>query len=377
MPQEKNEDTVMRDFDFHVPTKIIFGRGRVRDIASAIPAEARRIMIVTDRIVAERTPALAAVRRGLEGREVRVFDRVEENPSVATVEAGAREALDFGASFVIGLGGGSPLDAAKGIALLARNSGPLQPYLQGKALGQDPLPLIAVPTTSGTGSEVTPYAVFTDTKEGNKIGYSHPGIFPRLALLDPELTYSMPPAVVLNTGLDVLAHAMEAYLATTASALSDMAALRSIETVLAEIARAVRKEPEAMDRMALAAALAGIAITHGGTILAHIMGYPLTVFHGLAHGRASAVMLVHVLKALRADSTTPARVEAMDAVLQPCGGLETFLLGLGVSVRLAGYGVREEEIPLFARKTILKGDVRITPMAVTVETLEAIYREAL
>jgi len=376
MPQEKNEDTVMRDFDFHVPTKIIFGRGRIRDIGPSIPLAARRIMIVTDRNVAERTPALAAVRRGLEGREVRVFDRVEENPSVATVEAGAREALDFGASFVIGLGGGSPLDAAKGVALLARNSGPLQPYLQGKALGQDPLPLIAVPTTSGTGSEVTPYAVFTDTKEGNKIGYSHPGIFPRLALLDPELTYSMPPAVVLNTGLDVLAHAMEAYLATTASALSDMAALRSIETVLAEIARAVRKEPEAMDRMALAAALAGIAITHGGTILAHIMGYPLTVFHGLAHGRASAVMLVHVLKALRSDSTTPARVEAMDGLLRPYGGLETFLLGLGVSSRLAGYGVREEEIPLYAQKTIVKGDVQITPMAVTVETLEAIYRDA-
>ncbi len=366
----------MLNFDFRVPTEIIFGRRRIREIGSLLPLEVRRVMIVTDRNVAERTPALIAVRSGLEGREVRVFDRVEENPSLATVEAGAEEARGFGAAYVIGLGGGSPLDAAKGIALLARNEGSLLPYLQGKALAQDPLPVIAVPTTSGTGSEVTPYAVFTDPDGGNKIGYSHPGIFPRLALLDPELTYSMPPAVVLNTGLDVLAHAVEAYLATTASPLSDMAALRSIETVLAELARAVRKDPEAMDRMALAATLAGIAITHGGTILAHIMGYPLTVFHGVAHGRASAVMLVHVLKTLRLASTTPERVAAMDRLLEPHGGLEAFLESLGVSSHLADYGVREDEIPLYAQKTIVKGDVQITPMAVTVETLEAIYRHA-
>jgi len=364
-------------FDFHLPTKILFGRGRVRDIGSHIPDEARRVLVVTDRRVATRTPALDAVRRGLEGRDVRVFDEVEENPSLATIEAGTKEAKDFGAQLLIGLGGGSPMDAAKGIALAASHEGDLRGLLAGDQPSRPALPVIAIPTTSGTGSEVTPYAVFTDPEAGNKVGYGHPSIFPVVAIVDPELAAGMPETVALNTGLDVLAHAVEAYLSTIASPLSDTLALQAAEAVLAHLALAVRKAPESVDQMSYAAMLAGMAITHGSTILPHIMGYPLTMFHGVPHGRASALLLAPVMDFLRRSGRVPDRIRTIDGLFAPHGGIPAYLGGLGVSARLSDYGVREDEILDFARKTIVKGDVRITPAEVTVEDLAEIYRSAL
>jgi alcohol dehydrogenase class IV len=364
-------------FDFHLPTKILFGRGRVRDIGSHIPDEARRVLVVTDRGVATRTPALDAVRQGLEGRDVRIFDGVEENPSLATVEAGVKEARDFGAHLIVGLGGGSPMDAAKGIALAAVHDGALRGLLAGGEPSRPALPVVAVPTTSGTGSEVTPYAVFTDPQAGNKVGYGHPSIFPAVAIVDPDLSAGMPETVALNTGLDVLAHAVEAYLSTIASPLSDTLALHAAEAVLSHLAPAVRKVPESIDRMAYAAMLAGVAITHGSTILPHIMGYPLTMFHGVPHGRASAVLLAPVLDFLRRTGRVSGRIQVIDRLFAPHGGIPAFLSGLGVPTRLSDYGVREDEILAFARKTIVKGDVHITPAEVTVEDLASIYRSAL
>lgn len=364
-------------FDFHLPTKILFGRGRVRDIGSQIPDEARRVLVVTDRGVATRTPALDAVRRGLEGRDVRVFDGVEENPSLATVEAGTKKARDLGAQFLVGLGGGSPMDVAKGIALAAVHDGSLPGLLAGDRPSRPALPVVAVPTTSGTGSEVTPYAVFTDPQAGNKVGYGHPSIFPAVAIVDPDLAAGMPESVALNTGLDALAHAVEAYLSTIASPLSDVLALEAAKAALTHLAPAVRKVPESIDRMAYAAMLAGAAITHGSTILPHIMGYPLTVFHGVPHGRASAILLAPVLEFLRRAGRVPDRIRTIDGLFAPQGGIPAYLGGLGVSARLSDYGVREDEILAFAHKTIVKGDVRITPAEVTAADLTGIYLSAL
>jgi alcohol dehydrogenase class IV len=367
----------MNGFDFHLPTKILFGRGRVRDIGSQIPDEARRVLVVTDRGVATRTPALDAVRRGLEGRDVRVFDGVEENPSLATVEAGTKEARELGAQLIVGLGGGSPMDAAKGIALSATHEGDLRGLLDGGEPSRPALPVIAVSTTSGTGSEVTPYAVFTDPQAGNKVGYGHPSIFPAVAIVDPNLSVSMPETVTLNTGLDVLAHAMEAYLSTTASPLSDTLALEAAGAVLAHLGPAIRKVPGSVDMMAYAAMLAGVAITHGSTILPHIMGYPLTVSHNVPHGRASALLLAPVLDFLRHAGRVPERIRTIEWLFAPLGGIPAYLSGLGVSTRLSDYGVREDEFLDFARKTIVKGDVRITPAEVTAADLAGIYRSAL
>ena len=367
----------MNTFAFHLPTRILFGRGRITELGAHIPCAAERIFIVTDETIATRTSILNVTLRALAGREVRTFSAVEENPSIATVEDGARAARGFDAQLIIGLGGGSPMDAAKGVAMLAANPASLDQYLGGEPMARPPLPVIAIPTTSGTGSEVTPYAVFTDKVAGNKIGFGNPGIFPVMALIDPELTYSMTPSVIVNTGLDVLSHAVEAYLSTISFPLNDVLALHAIDIVLAHLGPAAVGSPESMDQMSAAAAAAGVAIAHSSTILPHIMGYPLTVFHGVPHGRASAVMMVHFLDEWKADSSCPEKFRVLESRFAPHGGASGFLHGLGISTKLAEYGVRENEVALFAQKTIVKGDVKITPAVVTVESLERMFRSAL
>jgi alcohol dehydrogenase class IV len=233
--------------------------------------------------------------------------------------------------------------------------------------------VICIPTTSGTGSEATPYGVYTDRKNRNKCGYGNEKIFPRCSIVDPVLTYSMPEKLIVDTGLDVLTHAVEAYLSTISFPLNDQLALHAVETVLSDLPEAVKKEKGSMNRMSEAAAIGGIVITHGGTILPHIMGYPLTVFHGIPHGRACAVLMPRFLEFLRRKGAVPEKLEILDEMFSVSGGLGNFLASLDVSTDLKSYGVTAEEIPEFVKKTIVKDDVHITPAEVTEQDITDIY----
>ena len=367
----------MKPFVFHMPVRVVFGAGRLAELPGLIPAALRRILVVTDPGLTRHGGALSALGAALAGRTWDVFDEVDENPTFAAADKGAARARAFGAQVIIGLGGGSPLDAAKGAALLSTNDGTLGEYMKGKRQERDALPIIGLPTTSGTGSEVTPYAVFTDTEARTKGALSHPSLFPFLSVIDPTLTYSMPEALVVSTGLDALAHAVEAYLSTDAFPINDRVALEAIETVLASLPAARRKEPLAMDAMAYASMLGGIAITHASTILPHIMGYPLTVFHRVPHGLANAVLLPEFLRYLEGHSTVPEKVAVLNQMLAPHQGLTAFLEGLGVSCRLRSYGVTEQDIPLFVPRVIVKSDVKITPAPITGDVIAALYAAAL
>ena len=367
----------MIPFTFFVPTRISFGRGRIGRLADFVGSEYSRVLIVTEQNVAEKSGAVDAALSCLRGKDVTVFQDVEENPSFATLEKGRRMARKANARMILGIGGGSPMDAAKGIAVLATNGGTMSEYMAGRALEADPLPVICIPTTSGTGSEATPYAVFTDTEGKTKGGYAHDKIFPRVSIVDPELTYSMPEAVVVNTGLDALTHSIEAYLSMLASPMNDLFALESIRLVLEHLPRAAERDRGAMDAMAYASMLGGIAITHASTILLHIMGYPLTVFHGLPHGRANAALLPAFLDFMREASEVGDRVRNLDALFEPHGGAGAYVRSLGVSTRLAEYGVTEEQLGRFADKVIIKGDVKITPAVLTREIIAGIYASTM
>jgi alcohol dehydrogenase class IV len=367
----------MHPFRFHLPTRIVFGSGRLAELSAILPPGDGPALIVTDRNVARRTAAVSTAASSLSGRGTEIFSDVPENPDFECVERGAETARRLGARLVIGIGGGSPMDAAKGIALLGANGTGLGRFLEGAPPENAPLPLVCIPTTAGTGSEVTPYAVFTDMENQAKIGYSHPGLFPAAALVDPELTYSMPVEIAVNTGLDVLSHALESYLSTDAFEMNDVLALHVLDTVLVNLEAAAAKEKEAMDRMAYAAMLAGVAITQSGTILLHIMGYCLTTFHDVPHGRATAALLPAVLDFLRDHSPVQGKIGVLDGLFAPYGGPRSFVEAQGVPTRIASYGVREDELEMYARKVIIKGDVRITPAPVTVRDIEDIYRAAL
>ena len=221
----------------------ISGFNELRDY---IPENIQRILLVSEKTVAENTPAVRMVTDQLKGIDVTLFFDVEENPSIETVEKAGQLSREHNSQLVIGIGGGSPMDAGKGVAMCATTIESLSDLISMESLPADPLPVICIPTTSGTGSEVTPYAVFTDRNGKNKCGYENAKIFPSVALVDPELTFTMPESVVINTGMDVLTHSIEAFLSIKAFPLNDLLAVESIQLVLKNLKQAVRKNKEAM-----------------------------------------------------------------------------------------------------------------------------------
>jgi len=300
------------DFKFYLPTEIIFGCGKIKELHQLIDKEITTILIVTDKNVFEKPEVCDAVLSQLKDFRIEVFDDVEENPSFTTIKKGIKIAQDNDVQLILGIGGGSPMDAAKGIAAFAPNKGNIKEYFEGKILSNDPLPVICIPTTSGTGSEVTPYAVFTDLKVGKKLCFSNPKIFPRFSIIDPNLTYSMPEHVTLNTGVDALIHAIEAYLSIKAFPLNDLFAIRSIKLVLENLNLASQNDKEAMNKLAYASMLAGICITHAGTILLHIMAYPLTIYHNIPHGRANAILLPAFIAFMERESHLAQKVNLVE-----------------------------------------------------------------
>ena len=364
-------------FNFHLPVKVVFGNGRIKELKDFIPETISRILLVSEKNLSENTPVVRNVTDQLNGFDVKQFIDVEENPSFETVKRGGKLAREHKSQLIIGLGGGSPMDAAKGVAMCAVNQEPLSELIKIGRLPVDPLPVICIPTTSGTGSEVTPYAVFTDRNNLNKCGYANEKIFPLVALVDPELTFTMPQPVIANTGLDVLTHSIEAYLSMDATPMSDLVAVESIQLVLKNLGLALEKEKEAMSKMAYASILGGIAITHGGTILLHIMGYPLTVYRNIPHGKANAIMLPSFLNFMREHSFVKEKVHFIDNLFREVGGVERFVNDLGISTNLSNYGIREEDIDEFVEKVIVKGDVKITPARITEKEIRDIYLSAM
>ncbi|GAI54352.1 unnamed protein product, partial [marine sediment metagenome] len=230
---------------FYSPTRIIFGEGSLKRVGEEARKFGEKVLIVTGKSSSKKAGSLDEVVNSLTSQnlQVEVFNKVEPDPSVETVEEGAKVAKKCAVDVVIGLGGGSAMDAAKGIALLMTNKGSITDYFGTDKLKEAAIPVIAIPTTAGTGSEVTKYAVVTERKKMLKqiIGSFH--ISPVLAILDPMLTLSMPASLTANTGVDALSHAIESYVCTKANPVSDILALESIRLIAEALPGAV-SQPE-------------------------------------------------------------------------------------------------------------------------------------
>lgn len=290
----------MLAFDFQCPTRIVFGPGKFAQIGQlASDLGTKRVLVVSDPgiIAAGHAP------RGIESLEqasltVALFHGVEENPTTDNVDAGLAVAKDFRPELIVGIGGGSSMDCAKGINFLYSCGGRMQDYWgEGKATGPL-LPMIAVPTTAGTGSETQSYALVADAKTHVKMACGDKRAAFRVAILDPDLTLTQPPRVTALTGIDALAHAIESYVAKRRNSLS-LAFSREAWRHLAPHIGRVLAEPsdlEARGSMQLGACLAGLAIENSMLGAAHALANPLTAAHGVVHGEAIAVMLPHVIR---------------------------------------------------------------------------------
>jgi len=290
----------MLPFDFQCPTRIVFGPGKLDELGPIAAALGhKRALVVSDPgiVAAGHTP------RGIEslqsfGLTVALFDGVGENPTTDHVEAGLAVARDFQPDLIVGLGGGSSMDCAKGINFLYSCGGRMQDYWgEGKATGPL-LPMIAVPTTAGTGSETQSYALIADARTHVKMACGDKRAAFRVAILDPELTVTQPPRVTALTGIDALAHAIETYVTKRRSAIS-LAFSREAWRHLAPNFARVLEEPEnlpARAEMQLGACLAGLAIENSMLGGAHALANPLTAAYGIVHGEAVALMLPHVVR---------------------------------------------------------------------------------
>lgn len=286
----------MESYRYFLPTDIVFGAGTYNQLGQYVRALGAKPLIVTGRNSAKAAGFLERALAQLPNAVV--FAEIEENPTTATCDRGAELCRSHACDCVIALGGGSPMDAGKAIAGLAKNPGSCEDFIGGELLANGALPIIAVPTTAGTGSETTPYAVLVSSRDNNKRTVAARCIFPRLAILDPELSVSMPRHVTINTGLDALSQAMEGYASRRSTPISDELALDACRRVLRWLPTAAEDGTniEARAEMLHAAMLTGCVISQTGTTLVHGMGYYLTLQCGLAHGLANGYLLAPVFQ---------------------------------------------------------------------------------
>lgn len=288
-------------FQMYVPTRILFGAGKLNELsAQQLPGKKALLVISNGRAVRE-NGALPRTREQLSaaGVESVVFDRVQANPLKTTVMDGAAFARAQGCDFVVALGGGSVMDASKAIAAMATNEGDLWDYVaggtgKGRPLAEEPLPVIAITTTAGTGSEVDQYGVITNEETNEKIGFGgFDSLFPKLAVVDPELMTSVPPRFTAYQGFDALLHSVECYIAAPASLMSDMYALTAIENIGKYLVRAVKdgSDLEAREGVAFANTLSGVVMTISACTSEHSMEHAMSAYHqNLPHG-AGLIMI--------------------------------------------------------------------------------------
>jgi alcohol dehydrogenase len=290
----------MKSFDFQCPTQIVFGPGKLGELGSlAAGVGGKRVLAVTDRGIISVGHAPRAIRL-LEqaGLEVTMFDGVEENPTTDHVDSGLAVARGCRPELIVAVGGGSSMDCAKGINFLHSCGGRMQDYWgEGKATGPL-LPMIAVPTTAGTGSETQSFALVADATTHVKMACGDKRATFRAAILDPELTLTQPSRVTALTAVDALSHALESYVTKRRTDLSVAFSRESWRYLAPNISR-VLSEPDNLEvrgAMQLGACLGGLAIENSMLGAAHALANPLTAAYGTAHGEAIALMLPHVIR---------------------------------------------------------------------------------
>ena len=374
----------------------MFGAGTLQRLgALAREAGGTRVLLVTDRGIVAAGHAL----RGTEslraaGLTVEVYDGVRENPSTADVAACLAVARAASVDLIVGLGGGSSMDTAKGTNFLLTNGGEMRDYWGVGKATKPMLPLIAVPTTSGTGSECQSAALIADELTHQKMACLDPKAAARVAILDPELTLSMPRGVTAVTGVDALAHALETVVTTKRNAVSRMHSVAAFQLLLPSLPRVLSTpgDLDARGRMQLGAAFAGIAIELSMLGAAHSAANPLTAHFNVVHGAAVGLMMPHVIRHNAAGS-----VEARDAYaeLAPATGtgdrardpeaqvaallekLQEVLDGAGIPRTLTAAGVDPLKIPELAAEAARQWTATFNPVPMDAASFEALYGAAL
>lgn len=382
----------MTPFDFQPRTRIVFGPGKIDSLGElASELGARRVLVVSDPgvVAAGHTERGMAALRGA-GIEVHLFDGVHENPTTDDVAAGVKAARRYDPELLVGLGGGSSMDCCKGINFLYTNGGEMKDYWGvGKAL-RPMLPMIAVPTTAGTGSETQSFALISDARTHVKMACGDKKAACRIALLDPELTVTQPPRVTALTGIDALSHALETLVTTRRNPVSLAFSREAWRLLSGHFARVLENpyDLEARGSMLLGASFAGLAIECSMLGAAHALANPLTARFDIPHGQAVGVMLPHVIR-FNAAAVAPQYDELWSWTHNGCPhprsahGAEALadfvhqmLARAGLATTLRGLGVDPLALPQLAAQAAKQWTATFNPRPVQEQNLLELYQQA-
>jgi len=377
--------------EFFIPTSVITGAGAVEKCAEKLSGFGSKALIVCGKS-AVKCGIVDKIQLMLTDRGIgsAVFDRVSGEPTDLTISDGLACYQENACDFLIGVGGGSPLDSMKAIAMMSVYPGKLADYM-GKEIDKPLPPMAAIPTTAGTGSEATQFTIITDTASGGKMLLKGHSLMPSLAVVDPELSFSTPKSVTVSTGLDALTHAVEAYTSRKAQPLTDVLALSAVRRIFGNLLQAVKdgSDFEARQEMAIAALEAGMAFNNSSVTLVHGMSRPIGALFHVPHGISNAMLLSVCLRF--AVSGTPERFAELgraigaagtdtsdalaadsflDAVDKLCGDCEV--------PTLEAYGIDRksffDQIPKMTQDALISGSPGNTRRSPSAEDIEELYR---
>lgn len=380
--------------EFRMPKSVLYGRNSLEKLGEQSKKLGKRAFIVTD-IIMEKLGYVEKCIQQLnkKGITVSTYNKVDAEPTNVHVLEALFLCKEEKCDFIIGIGGGSCIDAAKAVAVLYTNGGEVEDYVQKDIkIENNPLPLIAIPTTSGTGSEVTSVAVITNKKTDVKMMMKHPSFIPKVAIIDPVLTSSLPPQITAATGIDALCHAIEAYISKFSQPLTDVLALSAIESIMKylRIAYEDGRNMEAREAMMIASLQAGIAFSNASVTLVHGMSRPVGALFHVPHGISNAILLPTVLeftktsavkrlakigRNLNKDLYSNSDEEVADYTL---GEIKKLCFDLRIP-NLKEYGIDEIEfenaISKMASDAIESGSPANNPRVPSYDEIKELYRE--
>ncbi|MGN1024114.1 MAG: iron-containing alcohol dehydrogenase, partial [Lachnospiraceae bacterium] len=364
-----------------------YGFGKTAEIGAITKPYGKKALIVTGRSSAKKSGLYDRVKTSLEaaGLQTLLYDQAKPNPLTTDAVAGAHIAKENGCDVVVALGGGSVIDCAKGIAFCAVNGDDIDEYIYGRKSSDLALPVIAVPTTCGTGSEGNGFAVLTNPANGDKKSLRCASIAPKAAIVDPENMMTMPKEVLASVGYDALCHLMEAYTANNAEPLTDALCLYAMPLIVKNLpaAYADPSDKEAWGKLAIAATIGGMVIGQAGVTLAHAMEHPLSGLKNIVHGRGLAVLSPYVIEATyrknRYKFGNIGRILGGMTAEDAAPLLRAFSDGLGLENNLTALGFNEKDIPWLVEncQKVSAGNLKNTPGGADAALIQSIYEKAM
>jgi alcohol dehydrogenase class IV len=377
-------------FNYFAPTKVIFGVGMISDLPVEVSALGKKALLVTDPGIIE-TGMADQVKAILGGSLAGVYSDIPQDTGMEVVDQGAEFARSVDADVVVSLGGGSAIDTAKGICILLTEGGSLKDYQGMQLLTRPQTPHIVIPTTAGTGSEVTVFAVVLDKQQGQKILIFENHNIPRVAILDPKMTEKLPPGLTASTGMDAMTHAVESCVSQQRNPISDGMALHAIRLINTYLPRAVENGSDMMARgqMQLAALIAGWAFSNAMVGLVHAMAHSLGAICRTPHGLANGILLPYVMRYNLEEMPDPMQ-DIADAMGVESGNMSQMAAGeagiaeiealvkqIGLPTNLKDTGVEESQLEQCSELAMTDGAIVYNPRFVADrEEVLAIYKKA-